>query len=104
MKLISCASQVIKAKRHELDQMNQNMGMRDGYTNVGMVIEGGALALCLRSELQDEFMSLCKECRALVCCRVSPMQKAQVSTKARPIGVSISCGNLMLTGPRLVGL
>ena len=71
--------QVIKAKHHELDQMNDTMGMMDSYTNVGMVIEGGALAVCLRPELQDDFMALCKECRALVCCRVSPMQKAQVS-------------------------
>jgi len=83
---------VIKAKHHDLDQMNHTMGMMDGYTNVGMVIEGGALAVCLRPELQDEFMALCKECRALVCCRVSPMQKAQVVTMVKKKAGAITLG------------
>lgn len=45
---------------------------------VGIVMEGGALTIALEQELQDALMELCKLCRAVVCCRVSPMQKAQV--------------------------
>jgi magnesium-transporting ATPase (P-type) len=43
-----------------------------------MVIEGGALGVALEEALQTSFMALCKECDAVVCCRVSPMQKALV--------------------------
>ncbi len=55
------------------------MRMSGGATNVGLVIEGGALAVCLAEFNQDAFLAMCKACKAVVCCRVSPMQKAQVS-------------------------
>lgn len=55
----------------------------DSNRTVGIVIEGGALTYALERELQDGLMELCKLCRAVVCCRVSPMQKAQVSTVYR---------------------
>jgi hypothetical protein len=45
---------------------------------MGIVIEGGALAACLLPANQLPFMEMCRECAAVVCCRVSPMQKAQV--------------------------
>lgn len=45
---------------------------------VGIVIEGGALNSCLMDPNQAAFMDMCRECRSVVCCRVSPMQKAQV--------------------------
>lgn len=44
---------------------------------VGIVIEGGALAACLAESNHRPFMDMCRECRAVVCCRVSPIQKAQ---------------------------
>lgn len=46
------------------------------------MIEGGALAACLMGPNQQAFMDMCKACRAVVCCRVSPMQKAQVGGPA----------------------
>lgn len=51
----------------------------DDKRSVGLVLEGGALSIALEPQLQDALMELCKLCRAVVCCRVSPMQKAQVS-------------------------
>ena len=45
---------------------------------MGLVIEGGALAVALTRANQATFLALCSLCRAVVCCRVSPMQKAQV--------------------------
>lgn len=58
--------------------------------NIGLVVEGGALALCLHPEHQDAFMALCSACKSVVCCRVSPMQKAQV-TKLVQVGVLGAC-------------
>jgi hypothetical protein len=45
---------------------------------VGLVVDGGALHHCLEEEAQEGFLAMCKLCAAVVCCRVSPMQKALV--------------------------
>ena len=48
---------------------------------VGLVVEGGALAVLLAEAHQREFLQLCKQCRAVVCCRVSPIQKVLASSE-----------------------
>jgi magnesium-transporting ATPase (P-type) len=47
-------------------------------SGVGLVIDGAALALALTPAHEGAFLELCRACGAVVCCRVSPMQKAQV--------------------------
>lgn len=45
----------------------------------GVVIDGDALKLALADpEVQRKFLLLCKQCKAVLCCRVSPAQKAAV--------------------------
>lgn len=44
-------------------------GAAAGSTNVGLVIEGGALAICLKPEHRDALMALCNSCKSVVCCR-----------------------------------
>lgn len=45
----------------------------------GVVIDGDALKLALSDEdTRRKFLLLCKQCRAVLCCRVSPSQKAAV--------------------------
>ncbi|OQV04184.1 hypothetical protein CLAIMM_09106 isoform 1 [Cladophialophora immunda] len=43
-----------------------------------LVIDGESLKLVLRDELRQRFLVLCKQCRSVLCCRVSPAQKAAV--------------------------
>lgn len=43
-----------------------------------VVIDGDALKLVLADELRQKFLLLCKQCRSVLCCRVSPAQKAAV--------------------------
>lgn len=43
-----------------------------------IIIDGDALKLVLKDELRQKFLLLCKQCRSVLCCRVSPSQKAQV--------------------------
>jgi phospholipid-translocating ATPase len=43
-----------------------------------IVIDGDSLKLVLDSKLKQKFLLLCKQCRAVLCCRVSPSQKAAV--------------------------
>ncbi|AAS54610.2 AGR120Cp [Eremothecium gossypii ATCC 10895] len=45
----------------------------------GVVIDGDALKLALHGEdIRRKFLLLCKNCKAVLCCRVSPSQKAAV--------------------------
>ena len=43
-----------------------------------IVIDGESLKLVLHDDLRQKFLLLCKQCRSVLCCRVSPAQKAAV--------------------------
>jgi phospholipid-translocating ATPase len=43
-----------------------------------LVIDGDSLKLVLHDDLQQKFLLLCKQCKSVLCCRVSPAQKAAV--------------------------
>jgi magnesium-transporting ATPase (P-type) len=59
-------------------QQQQQQQQQQLAAPVGLVIDGAALALALQPAHEGEFLDLCRSCAAVVCCRVSPMQKAQV--------------------------
>lgn len=49
-----------------------------------LVIDGQSLAYILADEaLQEQFLQVCINCSSVLCCRVSPRQKAQVTTLVR---------------------
>lgn len=43
-----------------------------------LVIDGDSLKILLQDEFRQKFLLLCKNCKAVLCCRVSPSQKAAV--------------------------
>ncbi|KAJ6260842.1 Phospholipid-transporting ATPase DNF1 [Drechslerella dactyloides] len=43
-----------------------------------VIIDGDTLRLVLNDAVKNDFLLLCKQCRAVLCCRVSPSQKAAV--------------------------
>ncbi|KAI9804975.1 MAG: hypothetical protein M1833_006278 [Piccolia ochrophora] len=43
-----------------------------------IVIDGDTLKLVLEESLRQKFLLLCKQCKSVLCCRVSPSQKAAV--------------------------
>ena len=43
-----------------------------------IVIDGDALKLVLEPQVRRKFLLLCKQCKSVLCCRVSPSQKAAV--------------------------
>ena len=43
-----------------------------------IVIDGDSLRLVLDEQLRQKFLLLCKQCKSVLCCRVSPAQKASV--------------------------
>lgn len=45
--------------------------------NYGLVVDGASLQMLL-DHLKDQFYGVCRRCIAVVCCRMSPKQKAEV--------------------------
>ncbi|KAK3432482.1 hypothetical protein EUGRSUZ_E04360 [Eucalyptus grandis] len=44
-----------------------------------LVVDGQALEIGLRSDVKDQFLQLAVECASVICCRVSPKQKALIT-------------------------
>uniref|UniRef100_A0A663MNM7 Phospholipid-transporting ATPase n=1 Tax=Athene cunicularia TaxID=194338 RepID=A0A663MNM7_ATHCN len=66
----------------------------------GLIIDGSTLSLILNpsqdsspSNYKNIFLQICLKCTAVLCCRMAPLQKAQVfNTKGSPITLSIGDG------------
>jgi len=54
----------------------------------GVVIDGFTLRWVLSDELKQKFLLLCKQCKSVLCCRVSPAQKAAVVSMVK-IGLDV---------------
>ncbi len=45
---------------------------------VGVVVDGKTLTFALDHSLRKDFLDLCCSCQSVICCRVSPIQKAEM--------------------------
>uniref|UniRef100_A0A8C3K944 Phospholipid-transporting ATPase n=1 Tax=Calidris pygmaea TaxID=425635 RepID=A0A8C3K944_9CHAR len=83
----TCAEQLRQlAKRIKEDHVIQH----------GLVVDGTSLSLALR-EHEKLFMEVCKNCSAVLCCRMAPLQKAKVvrllkTSPEKPITLAIGDG------------
>lgn len=46
--------------------------------NVALIVDGTTLKYALSCDLRRDFLDLCISCKVVICCRVSPIQKAEV--------------------------
>lgn len=53
-----------------------------------VVVDGDTLKVMLDDKLKQKFLLLCKQCKSVLCCRVSPAQKAAVVQMVR-VGLKI---------------
>ncbi|KAL6930714.1 probable Probable phospholipid-transporting ATPase DRS2 [Hanseniaspora guilliermondii] len=64
--------------------------------NLALVIDGKSLGYALEPDMEDYLMTLGKLCKAVICCRVSPLQKALVvkmcKKKTRDLCLAIGDG------------
>ncbi len=51
-----------------------------------LVVDGDSLVFALDPKLQAEFIELCCSCQSVICCRVSPLQKAEMVELVQVIG------------------
>uniref|UniRef100_A0A672PXD5 Phospholipid-transporting ATPase n=1 Tax=Sinocyclocheilus grahami TaxID=75366 RepID=A0A672PXD5_SINGR len=67
-------------RRQNLGGRTQNGLVQDENVNgdYGLVINGHSLAFALESNMELEFLRTACMCKTVICCRVTPLQKAQV--------------------------
>ncbi|KAG8553472.1 hypothetical protein GDO81_003425 [Engystomops pustulosus] len=73
-----------------------------GNQDYGLIIDGSTLSLILNSNYSSShykniFLQICQKCTAVLCCRMAPLQKAQIvkmvkNSKGNPITLSVGDG------------
>lgn len=86
-------SDEIKA-RIEMFEKQISQAQNDSYA---LIIDGFTLGYLFNSDLADEFRNVCMKCEAVLCCRMSPSQKADVvrlvkKSKSKPMTCAIGDG------------
>ncbi|GFR43006.1 hypothetical protein Agub_g4006 [Astrephomene gubernaculifera] len=69
-----------------LATIEKTMADKPAGTQFAIIIDGKALAYALSKDLAPAFLRVGLRCKAVVCCRVSPLQKAQVTKLVRSHG------------------
>ena len=74
----------------QLDRVEKEMqkDMKEGLLQMqyALVIDGKALIYTLSPRLRDKFLKVGLKCTAVLCCRVSPLQKAQITALVKSHG------------------
>lgn len=51
---------------------------KDPHAAFALIIDGDALSYALKDDIKHRFLALAVDCASVICCRVSPKQKALV--------------------------
>ncbi|KAE8603822.1 hypothetical protein XENTR_v10014474 [Xenopus tropicalis] len=79
----------------QLSQLARRL-REDHVIQHGLVVDGASLSLALR-EHEKLFMEVCRNCSAVLCCRMAPLQKAKVvrllkTSPEKPITLAVGDG------------
>ncbi|XP_076446469.1 putative phospholipid-transporting ATPase IA isoform X4 [Babylonia areolata] len=79
MELIIINERTLDATREALVRRKADFGDALGKENdVGLIVDGEALKYALSCDCRKDFLDLALSCRSVICCRVSPLQKAEI--------------------------
>ncbi|XP_029460544.1 probable phospholipid-transporting ATPase IH isoform X1 [Rhinatrema bivittatum] len=79
-------------------------GFSTDFQDYGLIIDGAALSLLMKprqdghpGNYRELFLEICRNCSAVLCCRMAPLQKAQIvklikASKEHPITLAIGDG------------
>ncbi|KAL4656941.1 putative phospholipid-transporting ATPase IH isoform X2 [Arapaima gigas] len=79
-------------------------GLSNEYQDYGLIIDGATLTAVMKPDqdgstgnYKDIFLDICRNCSAVLCCRMAPLQKAQIVklikfSKEHPITLAIGDG------------
>ncbi|CCK70227.1 aminophospholipid-translocating P4-type ATPase DRS2 KNAG_0D04880 [Huiozyma naganishii CBS 8797] len=62
----------------KIKALSENKLSQHDLNTLALIIDGTSLSYALESDLEDYFLAIGKLCKAVICCRVSPLQKALV--------------------------
>uniref|UniRef100_A0A8C5J7I9 Phospholipid-transporting ATPase n=1 Tax=Junco hyemalis TaxID=40217 RepID=A0A8C5J7I9_JUNHY len=69
----------LRATRASLTQHCTSLGESLGKENdIALIIDGHTLKYALSFEVRQSFLDLALSCKAVICCRVSPLQKSEI--------------------------
>lgn len=77
---ITNASQMIKLEK-------------DPHAAFALIIDGKTLSYALEEDMRYAFLNLAVDCASVICCRVSPKQKAMVISRATHCSMSAGSPN-----------
>ncbi|XP_075346992.1 phospholipid-transporting ATPase IB isoform X2 [Mycteria americana] len=79
MSLILVNEDSLDATRASLTQHCTSLGESLGKeNNIALIIDGHTLKYALSFEVRQSFLDLALSCKAVICCRVSPLQKSEI--------------------------
>ncbi|XP_061548482.1 phospholipid-transporting ATPase IH isoform X3 [Phycodurus eques] len=80
-------------------------GLSGDYMDYGLIIDGATLSTVMKPGQEDSnsgnykeiFLEICRNCSAVLCCRMAPLQKAQIvklikASKEHPITLAVGDG------------
>ena len=73
----------------------RQLNARSNLNNSAVIIDGQTLALTMADGLKNDFIDLCIKCKVVICCRVTPGQKADVveAVTVKTGSVTLSIGD-----------
>ncbi|XP_061572115.1 phospholipid-transporting ATPase IH isoform X3 [Cololabis saira] len=91
--------------RHYGEITRDISGLSGDCTDYGLIIDGATLSAVMRPGQEDSnsgnykeiFLEICRNCSAVLCCRMAPLQKAQIvkmikASKEHPITLAVGDG------------
>ncbi|KAK3719884.1 hypothetical protein RRG08_040183 [Elysia crispata] len=79
MVLLVINEESLDSTRDALISHKSDFGEQLGKENdVGMIIDGQCLKYALMHDCRQDFLDIALSCKAVICCRVSPLQKAEL--------------------------
>ncbi|KAM4700410.1 phospholipid-transporting ATPase IH isoform 2-T2 [Discoglossus pictus] len=91
-------------RHHDSLTRDNFSGFSTDFQDYGLIIDGAALSLIMKpredgssTNYREVFLDICRNCSAVLCCRMAPLQKAQIvklikTSKERPITLAVGDG------------
>uniref|UniRef100_A0A4W3IZ08 Phospholipid-transporting ATPase n=1 Tax=Callorhinchus milii TaxID=7868 RepID=A0A4W3IZ08_CALMI len=102
-KLFRRNTQLLELTTKRIEESGEEFSQND-LQDYGLIIDGATLSLVMKpaedgssSNYKNIFLEICRNCSAVLCCRMAPLQKAQIvklikCSKERPITLAIGDG------------
>jgi magnesium-transporting ATPase (P-type) len=77
------ADKIFESNQNRGDQNKNGVGSPskepdEDQSGFAIVVNGHSLVHCLTMDMEQKFLEIASQCKAVICCRVTPLQKALV--------------------------